>query len=244
MKSRSTVASVPKYCVQEVCLPVLTIDIPEVIARRLEALAEASGRSMEELAREGIASLTASLKSRRAILKSRKAVAKSAGTDCSLADLGWLDGYVGQTLDELLLFDGTESGTAILFAIEQAIQEKSPRDMTGIERTVLSVLALSREVDNGGYDQFFVNSSRQFAPVIVDDLVRIDCVEIADITQRALDAFNLPEISVASIEAAMQTESKERTRALNRCDIAFYATSSVYEHLLAYVKAHKDAIRV
>jgi hypothetical protein len=225
-------------------LPALTIEIPEVIARRLEALAHASGRSVEELARESIDSLTASFKSRRTILKSRKAAAKSAGTDCSLADLGWLDGYAGQTLDELLLFDGTESGTAILFAIEQAIQQKSPRDMTGIERTVLSVLALSREVDNGGYDQFFVNSSRQFAPVIVDDLVRIGCVEIADITQRALDAFNLPEISVASIEAAMQTESTERTRALNRCDIAFYGTSGVYEHLLAYVKAHKDAIRV
>lgn len=38
--------------------------------------------------------------------------------------------------------------------------------------------------------------------------------------------------------------SKERTRALNRCDIAFYSTSGVYEHLLAHVKAHKDAIRV
>lgn len=48
---------------------------------------------------------------------------------------------------------------------------------------------------------------------------------------------------MSSIEAAMQTESQDRTRALNRCDIAFYATKGVHEHLLAYVKAHKDAIR-
>jgi hypothetical protein len=156
----------------------------------------------------------------------------------------WQRHPVGQTLDELLLFDGTESGTVILSAIAQAIQQKSTRDMTGIERTVLSVLALNREVNNGGYDQFFVNSSRQFAPIIVDDLVRIGCIEIADITQRAMDAFNLPEISVASIEAAIRTESQERTRALNRCDIAFYSTSGIHEHLLAYVKAHKDAIRI
>lgn len=226
------IAGVPNWSAQEVSLPALTIDIPEVIPRRLEALAAASGRSVEELAREAIDSLTASFKARRAILKSRKAAAKSEGTDYSLADLGWLDGYLGQTLDELLLFDGTESGTAILFAIEQAIQQKGPRGMTGIERTVLSVLALNREVDNGGYDQFFVNPSRQFAPVVVDDLLRIGCVELADITQRALDALDLPQ------------ESTERTRALNRCNIEFYNAAGVYERLLAYVKAHKDGIRL
>jgi hypothetical protein len=225
-------------------LSALTIDIPEVMARRLEALAAASGKSMEELAREGIDSLTASFKSRRAILKSRKAAAKSAGTEYSLADLGWLDGYAGQTLDELLLFDGTEPGSGILFAVEQAIQQKTARDMTGVERTVLSVLALNREVDNGGFDQFFFNSSRQFAPVIVADLVRIGCTQIADITQRALDALKLPELTVSSIETCMKTENTERTRALNRCDIAFYNTAGVYEQLLAYVKAHKDGIRV
>jgi hypothetical protein len=108
---------------------------------------------------------------------------------------------------------------------------------------VLSVLALNREVGNGGFDQFFFNSSRHFAPAIVDDLVRIDCVEIADITQRALDALNLPDLTVASIETAMKTENAERTRALNRCNIAFYNTRGVFEHLLAYVKAHKDGIR-
>ena len=225
-------------------MPAFTIDIPEVMVRRLEALAAASGKSMEELARDGIDSLTASFKSRRAILKSRKAAAKSAGTEYSLADLGWLDGYAGPTLDELLLFDGTESGPGILFAIEQAIQQKGARGMTGVERTVLSVLALNREVDNGGFDQFFFNSSRQFAPAIVSDLVRIGSVEIADIAQRALDALSLPELTVASIETAMKTENTERTRALNRCDIAFYNTRGVYEHLLAYVKAHTDGIRL
>lgn len=225
-------------------MPTLTIDIPEVMARRLEALASASGRSAEELAREGIDSLTASFQSRRAILKSRKDAAKSAGTNYSLADLGWLDGYAGQTLDELLLFDSTESGISILFAIEQAIQQKGLKGRTGVERIVLSVLALNREVGNGGYEQFFTNSSRQFAPAVIDDLVRIGCIEIADITQRAMDALHLAEISVSAIEAAMQTENQERTRALNRCDIAFYATRGLYEHLLAYVKAHKDAIRV
>src|SRR6266567_2468752 len=226
----------------------LTIEVPELIARRLEALALASGKSVDDLARKGIDSLTASFKSRRAILKARRTAAKGAGADYTLADLGWLDGYAGQRIDELLLFEGTETEPSILSAIEQAIEQKlearGRKEMTGVERMVLSVLALIREVDNGGYDQFFRNSSRQFAPVIVDDLIRIGCVQIADITQRALDALNVPELSPSAIEAAMDTESTERSRALKRCDTAFYETAGVYEHLLSYVKAHQNGIQV
>jgi hypothetical protein len=133
-------------------------------------------------------------------------------------------------------------------ALEQAIQEKLKGSgavkMTGVERLVLSVMGLSREVNNGGYDQFFRNSSRRFAPAIVDDLVRIGCPEIADITQQALDALDLPKLSVAEIEAAMARESVQRDRALKRCDIAFYERGELSERLFAYVKAHQAGITI
>ena len=66
------------------------------------------------------------------------------------------------------------------------------------------------------------NSSRQYAPAIVRDLVTIGCSKIADITQQALDALDLPELSVTAIEAAMKAESSARDRTLERCNIAFY----------------------
>ena len=109
---------------------------------------------------------------------------------------------------------------------------------------VLSVTGLSREVNNGGYNQFFRNSSRGFAPAIVHDLVRIGCPEIADITQQALDALDLPKLSVAEIEAAMARESVQRDRALKRCDIAFYEQGKLSERLFAYVKVHQAGITV
>ncbi len=166
----------------------------------------------------------------------------------SLADLGWLDGYTGQTVDELLLFEGTDGLHAILFAIEQAIQQKLEAEgrlqMTGVMLVFLSVMALSREVNNGGYDQFFRNSSRQFAPRIVGDLVRIGCPEIADITQEALDSLDLPKLAVPEIEAAMKSESVKRDRTLKRCDIAFYDQGVLLERLFAYVKTHQDGIKI
>jgi hypothetical protein len=109
---------------------------------------------------------------------------------------------------------------------------------------VLSVLALEREVNNGGYDQFFRNSSRRFAPVIVNHLVKIGCRDIADVTQEALDSLNLPELSVPAIEAAMKTESVNRGQRLNRCDLAFYEKTGLLEQLFSYVKAHQDGIQI
>jgi hypothetical protein len=180
-------------------------------------------------------------------VKAWRKTATVTGTGYSLADLGWIEGYSGQAVDEILSFEGTEGVQSLLFVLEEAIQAQvkvsGPLKMTGVERMVLSVMALSREVGNGGYDQFFRNSSRRFVPAIVDDLVRIGCTEIADITQRALDALDLPKLSVAEIEAAMARESLPRDRALNRCDIAFYERGEVSERLFAYVKAHQSGIR-
>jgi hypothetical protein len=151
-------------------------------------------------------------------------------------------------VDEILSFEGTEEVHFPLFALEDAIHEKvkatGPGKMTGVEHIVLSVMALSREVGNGGYDQFFRNPSKRFAPAIVSHLVRIGCIEIADITQQALDALGLSKVSVAEIEAAMARESVQRDRTLSRCDIAFYERAELFERLFAYVKAHQAGVTV
>jgi hypothetical protein len=111
------------------------------------------------------------------------------------------------------LFEGTEGAYTILSALEQAVRAKlvtsGQLKITGSERMLLSVMALLREVNNGGYDQFFRNSSRQYAPAIVRDLTGIGCSEVADITQQALDSLNLANLTVAAIEVAMATESAD-----------------------------------
>ena len=129
-------------------------------------------------------------------------------------------------------------------AIEGKIKTAGPAKMTGVELIVLSVLALDREVNNGGYKQFFSNSSRRFAPMIVNHLFIIGCTAIADITQEALDSLDLPKLSVSAIEAALKTESEKRDRMLNRCDLAFYEKPSPFGQLFSYVKTHQDGIQI
>ena len=90
-----------------------------------------------------------------------------------MKNLEWLE-YEGQTTSELMACKNTHRIDSILCAFEWGIQAKSKPEgedaLTDEERLVLAVMALTREVNNGGYHQFFVNSSSRFAPTIVDSL--------------------------------------------------------------------------
>jgi hypothetical protein len=70
----------------------------------------------------------------------------------------WLD-YEGQDTAEILACKGTHRIDSLLCALEQAIQlrqERMPEVATSPEElTLLAIMALDREVNNGGYHQFF-----------------------------------------------------------------------------------------
>ena len=57
------------------------------------------------------------------------------------------------------------------------MQEKSAARgmaaLTDAEHDVLAIEALEREVNNGGYSQFFVNGSLEFVPTVVAACSRI-----------------------------------------------------------------------
>jgi hypothetical protein len=136
----------------------------------------------------------------------------------------------------------------LINAVTQAIQEKLKMHglgrRTGVERVILAVHTLNSEVNNGGYHQFFINSSRNVAPAIVDDLERIGCRRIANITQRALDALGLPKVTVAAIEEAIKRVDPMRDRKLSRCDNAFWRAPELTMRLYEYIKRNRNGIVV
>ncbi len=72
------------------------------------------------------------------MVKAWRAAAKVGETRYSLAELGWLQGYSGQTVDEILSYEGTDGIHNLLFALEEAIKAKvkamGPLKITGVER--------------------------------------------------------------------------------------------------------------
>jgi len=155
--------------------------------------------------------------------------------------------YSGETSEELFSYPAMHQYDVLVRAFREGIQRKVAREgeraLSYEERVVLAVEALEQEVNNGGYDQFFCNSSRKFAPMIVDSLVRIGCKRTAKITQRAVDSLHLSALTVARIEATMAKARKERDQELNRCDQLFYKTpQGIPKRLYAFIKESKSRI--
>ena len=158
-------------------------------------------------------------------------------------------GYSGETTDELLSYPATGQHDSIVRAFEEGLQQKAARSgersLSQQERIVLAVRALDREVNNGGYHQFFCNTSRKFAPYIVRSLERIGSRRAAKITQRAIDALRVSPLTVTSIEAVMRKTNEERDQELDRCDQLFYKTpQGISKGLYAFIKANKGRMRL
>ena len=98
-------------------------------------------------------------------------------------------------------------------------------------------------MNNGGHDQFFVNSSREFASIIVGSLQRIGCKKTANITQKAIEALGISDLKSDAIEAVICTHDEERAAKLNRCDDSYYkSTEPIAERLFAFIKANRTSI--
>ena len=163
-----------------------------------------------------------------------------------MSNLPFLQNYSGQTVEQLLSLEGEYRVDSLVLAFEEALAKKALRDgdlaINDEERVILAVEALEREVNNGGYSLFFENSTREFAPIIVEALVRIGCPRTAEITQRAIEALHVPTLSVEAIEAALADENVSEED-LNECDRSYYkGLEDIASQLFAFIKTNKNAI--
>jgi hypothetical protein len=177
----------------------------------------------------------------------RQAAERIAAQKKSQQGPRWLEGYTGQSVDQILALEGEYRTDSLVLALEQAISQKAKRDgmhnLTNEERVVLAVEALEREVNGGGYDQFFTNSSREFASTIVDSLKRIGCMKTANITQRAIKALGTSKLTAEAIDTRLGADDKNREKQFRRCDDAYYSTAEpIADRLLAFVKTNRAGI--
>jgi hypothetical protein len=156
--------------------------------------------------------------------------------------------YTGQSSEEIFALVDTHADYSLLSALRWGIQAKAralggENQLTEEERLLLAVIALENEVNNGGYKQFFWNSSRRFATTIVASLRKIDCERTAALTERALAALALPHLTVAAVTEAIQQENEDRDAALDACDKEFYSFHETTPKLLRFAVEHRARIQ-
>lgn len=163
-----------------------------------------------------------------------------------MANLPFLQSYSGQTTEQLLSLEGKYRIDSLVLVFEEALGKKAHRDgvsaLSAEENVVIAVEALEREVNNGGYSQFFENSSQEYAPIIVSALIRIGCPKTAEITQRAIESLHLRDLSIEAIEAVVAADEMNG-EVLNDCDNSYFGSGEdIAGQLFAFIKKNKDAI--
>jgi hypothetical protein len=147
----------------------------------------------------------------------------------------FLEAYSGESPAQLIALEATHRIDSLVLAFEQGIgMRPNATDLSSLtttERAVLAIEALEREVNNGGYGQFFSNTDDEFNPHIVDALEQIGCPLTAQITRDALDAKQLPA------DAQLQ--------ALHECDKRYDNSGEpIADRLFTYIKSHVNDVRL
>lgn len=97
--------------------------------------------------------------------------------------------------------------------------------LSDAERIFYITQTLEMEVNNGGFSQFFYNSSGDFSNGLVGAFTAIGANATAAICQKAIDAFgrDIPADRDARIELLEKLEGEEFDEILEECDDAFFA---------------------
>jgi hypothetical protein len=158
----------------------------------------------------------------------------------------FLASYNGQSIQELIAMKHTHRIDSLVLAAEQALYDKPRSELSEPERVVLAVEAMEREVNNGGYHQFFTNSSHVHTDFIVRALELINCPKVAAITGDAIARLQLPEqYQAENVESVAMELSDEEREKLGECDSRYYENDeNIAENLFAYIEQHQHEIRI
>jgi hypothetical protein len=164
-----------------------------------------------------------------------------------MEDLAWLDKFTGQTIDEFLALSNEYCLDSLIMVLGCDLDQKAHRfgeqSLSPEERIFLAVEALELEVGNGGYSQFFSNSSSEYVPIIVDSLLRIGCPETAKVTQNAINVLGVEDLTPQTVEEAVASENDVRDKKLDQYGHKYYATGEeIAVRLFEFVRVNKDAI--
>ena len=112
------------------------------------------------------------------------------------------------------------------------------------ERVFVSVWELEAEVNNGGFQQYFLNGSGRIAPHAVAALRAVRAEAMAKIVERAFLAVDqdIPWLNDVERRSRLSGLTPGAADALDRLDREFYAYPDNLTALLFYVAEYRDEI--
>lgn len=159
----------------------------------------------------------------------------------------FLDQYEGQSFDELIQLQQTHRIDSLVLAFESALDSRKEAgdELNDVENIILAIEAFEREINNGGFSQFFYNSSVEYAPIIVSSLKAIGCHEMASLAQKSLEILGVESLDPDVIEEKMDPDDEELEEALGELDEVYYESKETPAYaLFNYIKRNRGSIKL
>ncbi len=116
--------------------------------------------------------------------------------------------------------------------------------LTPKEKTVYIVDSFQSEVNNGGFEQFLLNSSGALADELLSSLYEIGANEIAEIYKKAFVKLplNLPTDEKQRDSLLTELITEENSKIFDDCDQQFYKSSDNLDVLLyQFIMSNKES---
>jgi Domain of unknown function (DUF4375) len=159
-----------------------------------------------------------------------------------MTPLPFLSSHEGRSTDELIDLEGRYRTDSLVLAFEAALDAKQAHSLP--ERIILAVASLEREVNNGGFNQFFFNSSRKYAYFVAEAFRLIGCPATASLCDQAVAAVSGQAVlGSKQLQQRAVDASEDLNARLHDLDTSFYkCPEPIEERLFAYIKANRSSI--
>ena len=158
-------------------------------------------------------------------------------------------GPLGKTTVEILAHESDDKKqhvlSALIWRIGQKIEERGWDHLTDTERRLVAVQALEAEVYDGGFDQYFFNSTGDDAEVALAGLKEMGSSASAPLLERAMAVFpgGKPPTDRQKRWKVMDEIRSSSKPVWNKCDDEFYdSKENLSELSLSYAKKNRAQI--
>lgn len=154
--------------------------------------------------------------------------------------------YKAFSNEQLLCLNDDELRDAINIICDSDVDEETLANANAYQRTFLTVWYLDAEVNNGGLCQFFVNSSRAYAPYVSGALEMIGAFQ----TKKLFDEFVAKNnIDLENLDSFISDDLSEFQGQYERYpfddfDNSYYEVEEAYDLLLKFVRENINQIVV
>ncbi|MCO6437644.1 MAG: DUF4375 domain-containing protein [Phycisphaerae bacterium] len=158
----------------------------------------------------------------------------------------FLDGYNGETTDELIALADRHRIDSIIVAFDQAIGQKMCNGPASREEEIVyAIERLESAVNGGGFDSFF-RYENEVAPTIVGALNEIGCPRTAEVTQRAIRALGIEgPLDSAKIADRFEELDDDVSEQLEEFDRDYFELQEpIADRLFDWIKRNREKIQI